>query len=109
MMLSYENRSNMAQSTMPDHLPISTSSASNSLTNGVSRQPKTNHSHIWLITGPAGCGKSTVAQYVAKAMNLPYIEGDEVCTHQFYLAHHTQNTVLMKTSNSTTHKQMLKK
>jgi len=30
-----------------------------------------------LITGPAGCGKSTVAQYVAKAMNLPFIEGDE--------------------------------
>ncbi|KAF5870115.1 putative thermoresistant gluconokinase protein [Botrytis fragariae] len=79
-MLSYENRSsNMAQPTpaMPDHLPISTSSSSNSLTNGSSRQPKTGHSHIWLITGPAGCGKSTVAQYVAKAMNLPYIEGDE--------------------------------
>lgn len=82
-MLSYENRSsNMAQPTpaMPDHLPISTSSSSNSLTNGSSRQPKTGHSHIWLITGPAGCGKSTVAQYVAKAMNLPYIEGDEVYT-----------------------------
>ncbi|EMR89021.1 hypothetical protein ACHAPC_007808 [Botrytis cinerea] len=69
----------MAQPTpaMPDHLPMSTSSSSNSLTNGQSRQPKTGHSHIWLITGPAGCGKSTVAQYVAKAMNLPYIEGDE--------------------------------
>ncbi|RAL63743.1 hypothetical protein DID88_003390 [Monilinia fructigena] len=70
----------MAQPTpaMPDHLSISTSSpASNSLTNGASRQPKTDHSHIWLITGPAGCGKSTVAQYVANSMNLPYIEGDE--------------------------------
>ncbi|KAF7853368.1 hypothetical protein EAF04_010662 [Stromatinia cepivora] len=78
-MLSYENRSNMAQPTpaMTDHLPISASSStSNSLT-GSSRQPKTGHSHIWLITGPAGCGKSTVAQYVANAMNLPYIEGDE--------------------------------
>ncbi|CAD6446640.1 3748ef81-6ecc-4f9b-9d2a-d0e1957b793a [Sclerotinia trifoliorum] len=78
-MLSYENRSNMAQPTpaMTDHLPISASSSTSNPLTGSSRQPKTGHSHIWLITGPAGCGKSTVAQYVANAMNLPYIEGDE--------------------------------
>ncbi|KAA8567002.1 hypothetical protein EYC84_010089 [Monilinia fructicola] len=73
-MLSYENRSNMAQPTpaMPDHLPISTSSsASNSLTNGASRQPKTDHSHIWLITGPAGCGKSTETRYLHIHLVLP--------------------------------------
>ena len=34
--------------------------------------------HIWLITGPAGCGKSTVAQYLAKELSLPYVEGDDV-------------------------------
>jgi gluconokinase len=70
--------------TTSDHLPLSPS-ASN-LSNGTSlsngkvneySQPKTNHHHIWLITGPAGCGKSTVAQFIAKTMNLPYIEGDE--------------------------------
>lgn len=33
--------------------------------------------HIWLVTGPAGCGKSTVAKYLADRLNLPYIEGDE--------------------------------
>lgn len=33
--------------------------------------------HIWLVTGPAGCGKSTVAQYLANSLNLPYVEGDE--------------------------------
>jgi len=85
-MLSYENRPTMAPSTpaTSDHLPLSPS-ASN-LTNGASLpngktnkydQPETTHHHIWLITGPAGCGKSTVAQFIAKTMNLPYIEGDE--------------------------------
>jgi len=34
--------------------------------------------HIWIITGPAGCGKSTVAQFLAQQLSLPYIEGDEV-------------------------------
>ncbi|KAI0397878.1 P-loop containing nucleoside triphosphate hydrolase protein [Xylariaceae sp. FL0594] len=32
--------------------------------------------HIWLITGPAGCGKTTVAEYLSKTLNLPYLEGD---------------------------------
>lgn len=35
--------------------------------------------HIWIITGPAGCGKSTIAQHLAQQLSLPYIEGDEVC------------------------------
>lgn len=35
------------------------------------------HHHIWLVTGPAGCGKSTIAQHLAKSLDLPYIEGDE--------------------------------
>jgi hypothetical protein len=87
MMLSYENRPTMAPSTpaTSDHLPLSPSSSN--LSNGPSmsngktnkyNQPETTHHHIWLITGPAGCGKSTVAQFIAKTMNLPYIEGDEV-------------------------------
>ncbi|KAK0104530.1 hypothetical protein ONS95_004819 [Cadophora gregata] len=81
-MLSYENRPAMAQQTPPtsDHIPIS-SPSSNTLTNGTrsknTNQPKTEHNHIWLITGPAGCGKSTVAQFLAESMNLPFVEGDE--------------------------------
>jgi gluconokinase len=82
MMLTYENRPAMGQatSTTSDHLPIPPSSSSTTMTNGISNtsQPDTKHHHIWLITGPAGCGKSTVAQYIAKAMNLPFMEGDEV-------------------------------
>jgi gluconokinase len=34
--------------------------------------------HIWIITGPAGCGKSSVAAFLAKKLNLHYIEGDDV-------------------------------
>jgi len=34
--------------------------------------------HIFIITGPAGCGKSSVAKSLAQALDLPYIEGDDV-------------------------------
>jgi len=34
--------------------------------------------HIWIVAGTAGCGKSTVGEYLAKEMILPYIEGDDV-------------------------------
>ncbi|EWC44007.1 hypothetical protein DRE_01359 [Drechslerella stenobrocha 248] len=33
--------------------------------------------HIWVVTGPAGCGKSSVASYLAQSLDLPYIEGDD--------------------------------
>jgi gluconokinase len=36
------------------------------------------HRHLFIVTGPAGCGKSTVAQFLAKSQDFPYIEGDEV-------------------------------
>ncbi|KAI1382180.1 carbohydrate kinase [Hypoxylon crocopeplum] len=43
----------------------------------VNGQPGPKHHHIWLVTGPAGCGKTTVAQHLSNSLNLPYIEGDE--------------------------------
>ena len=36
------------------------------------------HRHMWIITGPAGCGKSSVAEYLAKELAIPFIEGDDV-------------------------------
>ncbi|KAK1757649.1 P-loop containing nucleoside triphosphate hydrolase protein [Echria macrotheca] len=38
--------------------------------------PEKEH-HIWLVTGPAGCGKSTIAKFLANTLHWPYIEGDE--------------------------------
>ena len=35
--------------------------------------------HMFVIMGPAGCGKSTVAQYLARELDVPMIEGDDVC------------------------------
>lgn len=34
--------------------------------------------HILIVTGPAGCGKSTVAKYLSDRYGFEYIEGDEV-------------------------------
>ena len=36
------------------------------------------HRHIWIVTGPAGCGKSTVAAFLARELHMRYIEGDDV-------------------------------
>jgi gluconokinase len=40
--------------------------------------PNLNHHHIFIVTGPAGCGKSTVAKFLADQFSLCYVEGDEV-------------------------------
>lgn len=68
--------------------PSNTMSPAIPTTNGV--RPPPHHRHIWIITGPAGCGKSTVAKYLAGQLQLPYIEGDEVgfvCAYQSYAPH----------------------
>jgi len=36
------------------------------------------HHHILIVTGPAGCGKSTVAKFLAGRYGFEYIEGDDV-------------------------------
>ncbi|KAI1423987.1 P-loop containing nucleoside triphosphate hydrolase protein [Xylaria sp. FL1777] len=42
----------------------------------VNGQERPHVHHIWLVTGPAGCGKTTVAQHLSESLNLPYLEGD---------------------------------
>lgn len=36
------------------------------------------HRHMWIVTGTAGSGKTTVAQHLAAQLQVPYIEGDDV-------------------------------
>ncbi|GAW22945.1 hypothetical protein ANO14919_124920 [Xylariales sp. No.14919] len=64
----------------PNPQPIDTRAtpvaSSNTITRVAGQQAPHVH-HIWLVTGPAGCGKSTVAEYLSESLNLPYLEGDE--------------------------------
>ncbi|TLD06855.1 thermoresistant gluconokinase like protein [Venturia nashicola] len=38
--------------------------------------PSSEHQHIWIITGPAGCGKTSVAEHLHQTYKMPYLEGD---------------------------------
>ena len=66
---------------------ITNAHASNYSSNmAASATPKNyNHHHIWLVTGPAGCGKTSVAEHLAGALDMPYIEGDSVRTPPSHL------------------------
>ncbi len=37
-----------------------------------------NTKHIFVIMGPAGCGKSSVATALAEMLGMPMVEGDDV-------------------------------
>ncbi|KAF2088864.1 carbohydrate kinase [Saccharata proteae CBS 121410] len=69
-MLTYNTSSSLHGSA-----PNPSSMAPTILTNSMPLPP--HHRHIWIVTGPAGCGKSTVAKFIAEQLNTPYIEGDE--------------------------------
>ncbi|WYZ34909.1 hypothetical protein EsH8_I_001185 [Colletotrichum jinshuiense] len=63
----------VASKTQPRVPGVPTSANSGAHVNG---SLDSKYHHIWLVTGPAGCGKTTVAEYLAQALKLPYIEGD---------------------------------
>ncbi|EME50106.1 hypothetical protein DOTSEDRAFT_68843 [Dothistroma septosporum NZE10] len=56
-----------------DLTKMTTNSANASL---ASSTVPSRHKHIWVITGPAGCGKTSVAEFLSQTQNLPYLEGD---------------------------------
>ncbi|KAL2757528.1 hypothetical protein ACRALDRAFT_1079710 [Sodiomyces alcalophilus JCM 7366] len=76
-MLSYDSAS---QPVSPSGLASSINGAPSSKSQSISVQANGSsaqkHHHIWLVTGPAGCGKSTVAEHLAQSLNVPFIEGD---------------------------------
>ncbi|KAE8549348.1 hypothetical protein EYB25_007869 [Talaromyces marneffei] len=39
--------------------------------------PDSSLQHIWIVTGPAGSGKTTVAKNLQAEMGLPFLEGDD--------------------------------
>ncbi|KAI5250354.1 shikimate kinase [Aureobasidium subglaciale] len=66
---------------MPDHITSSSSAPmANATAASTIAAPSSTavpqHRHIWIITGPAGCGKTSVAEYLATTFTLPYLEGD---------------------------------
>lgn len=68
-----------APTSLPAGAPAAAAATSSTVpaTNGEAHAYK--HHHIWLVTGPAGCGKTTVAEHLSKALDMPYVEGDSVC------------------------------
>ncbi len=59
--------------------------------------------HIWLVTGPAGCGKSTVAKHIADVLRVPFIEGDEVrCLTPSVCLSQAARRIILTLTNSTT-------
>nr|OQO23147.1 hypothetical protein B0A51_09633 [Rachicladosporium sp. CCFEE 5018] len=55
--------------------PSSSMTTHNPPTNG-GPTPESSQKHIWVITGPAGCGKTSVAEHLHQTFSLPYLEGD---------------------------------
>ncbi|RMX85158.1 hypothetical protein D0868_15369 [Hortaea werneckii] len=56
----------------PPHEPAKLSRMASSNSTG----PRPQHKHIWVITGPAGCGKTSVAEHLHSSFQFPYLEGD---------------------------------
>jgi len=67
-MLSYNQSPSYFKTHLPTLSPV-----------GSLRKPKLRlrHRHLFIITGPAGCGKTTVAEYLTECYGFPYLEGDD--------------------------------
>ena len=64
---------------MPDLQPNAASSKTSSAVFSHASMKSSPIQHIWIVTGPAGCGKSTVGQVLHKELGIPFLEGDDVC------------------------------
>jgi hypothetical protein len=57
---------------------LSSSMATAHATSGQQVLSPPEQQHIWVITGPAGCGKTSVAESLHQTYGMPYLEGDTV-------------------------------
>ncbi|RDW94150.1 gluconokinase [Aspergillus mulundensis] len=57
------------------HHTVPSASAQQQLAN--SSMPPQFIQHIWVVTGPAGSGKSTVGRYLEQELGVPFLEGDD--------------------------------
>jgi gluconokinase len=76
--------------------------------NGASLQTKNANpdaqlQHIWVVTGPAGCGKSTAGNVLRTHLGVPFLEGDDVSTSAFQSSPTQPNPTLPNQSIATTH------
>lgn len=67
--------------------PNAGSSATPSTLRSQNSSNSTPTQHIWVVTGPAGCGKSTVGQALRKELGVPFLEGDDVWKHCLATSH----------------------
>jgi len=56
---------------------IPRSQLNTSMPNTRNFQPTLRHKHLFIVTGPAGCGKTTVAKYLAGVYGFQFLEGDD--------------------------------
>lgn len=54
------------------------SASSSSISSMRNFKPSLRHKHLFIVTGPAGCGKTTVAKYLSNISGFEYLEGDDV-------------------------------
>lgn len=53
------------------------SASSSSMSSMRNFKPRLRHKHLFIVTGPAGCGKTTVAKYLSNVSGFEYLEGDD--------------------------------
>ena len=62
-------------------MPIESTTGSSTMPSALQSQNSSNSTatqHIWVVTGPAGCGKSTVGQALRNDLGVSFLEGDDV-------------------------------
>lgn len=56
---------------------------------------------IFVVGGPAGSGKTTVATYLSQELTIPYLEGDDVCLRPVLFTWSVQNSYTNMVSSIT--------